>query len=140
LATEVSCAGEVLKVHKEQYICNIGIEMYVKYLTPWSRVLPEKLAGPQLLKKFLTFYGTRQFIITFTRAHNLSVLSQIIPVHVPPSHFSKIHFKTVFPFMHGSSKWSLLVSGFPTKTLYAPLLSAICATCTVDPSLFDLIT
>jgi hypothetical protein len=27
-------------------------------LTPWSRALLEKLTGLQLLKKFLTFYGT----------------------------------------------------------------------------------
>jgi hypothetical protein len=28
-------------------------------LTPQSRVLPEKLTGPQLVKKFPAFYGTR---------------------------------------------------------------------------------
>jgi hypothetical protein len=27
-------------------------------LTPWSRVLPEKLKSPELLKKFAAFYGT----------------------------------------------------------------------------------
>jgi len=27
-------------------------------LTPWSRVLLEKLTGSQLVKKFPTFYGT----------------------------------------------------------------------------------
>jgi hypothetical protein len=27
-------------------------------LTPWSRVLPEKLKRPELLKKFPAFYGT----------------------------------------------------------------------------------
>jgi hypothetical protein len=27
-------------------------------LTSWSRVLLEKLTGSQLVKKFLTFYGT----------------------------------------------------------------------------------
>ena len=31
-------------------------------LTPWSRVLLEKLTGLQLVKKFLAFYGTRKFI------------------------------------------------------------------------------
>ena len=42
-------------------------------LTPWSRVLLEKLAGYQLDKKFPTFYGTRKFITTFTRARHLSL-------------------------------------------------------------------
>jgi hypothetical protein len=36
--------------------------------TPWIRVLPEKLIGPQLVKKFPAFYGTRRFIIAFTSA------------------------------------------------------------------------
>jgi hypothetical protein len=37
-----------------------GAQFYNKYylLTPWSRVLLEKLTGFQLLKKFLAFYGT----------------------------------------------------------------------------------
>jgi hypothetical protein len=36
--------------------------------TPWSRVLPEKLTGHQLVKKFPAFYGTRRFITAFTTA------------------------------------------------------------------------
>jgi len=35
-------------------------------LTPWSRVLLEKLTGFQLVNKFPTFYGTRRFITAFT--------------------------------------------------------------------------
>ena len=31
-------------------------------LTPWSRVLLEKLTGLQLVKKFLAFYGNRKFM------------------------------------------------------------------------------
>jgi hypothetical protein len=42
-------------------------------LTPWSRVLPEKLQRPELLKKFTAFYGTRRFITAFTRARHLSL-------------------------------------------------------------------
>jgi hypothetical protein len=41
--------------------------------TPWSRVLPEKLKYPKLLKKFPAFYGTRRFITAFTRARHLSL-------------------------------------------------------------------
>ena len=37
-------------------------------LTPWSRVLLEKLTGFQLIKKFPVFYGTRRFITAFTNA------------------------------------------------------------------------
>ena len=35
--------------------------------TPRSRVLPEKLSGSQLVKKFPAFYRTRRFITTFTQ-------------------------------------------------------------------------
>jgi hypothetical protein len=37
-------------------------------LTPWSRVLPEKLTGSQLVKKFPAFYGKRRLIAAFTSA------------------------------------------------------------------------
>jgi hypothetical protein len=47
--------------------------MYVYLLTPWSRVLPEKLKRPELLKKFPAFYGTRRFITAFKRARHLSL-------------------------------------------------------------------
>jgi hypothetical protein len=42
-------------------------------LTPWSRVLPEKLKRSELLKKFPAFYGTRRFITAFKRARHLSL-------------------------------------------------------------------
>jgi hypothetical protein len=35
-------------------------------ITPWSRVLLEKIIGFQLVKKFSTFYGIRRFINAFT--------------------------------------------------------------------------
>jgi len=38
-------------------------------LTPWNKVLLEKLTSSRLVKKFLAFYGTQRFIIAFTRAH-----------------------------------------------------------------------
>jgi hypothetical protein len=42
-------------------------------LTPWSRVLLEKLTGSQLVKKFTAFHGTRRFITAFTSACHLSL-------------------------------------------------------------------
>jgi hypothetical protein len=42
-------------------------------LTPWSRVLIEKLAGRQLVKKFPAFCGTWRFITALTRARHLSL-------------------------------------------------------------------
>jgi hypothetical protein len=42
-------------------------------LTPWRRVLHEKLKRPELLKKIPAFYGTQRFITAFTRARHLSL-------------------------------------------------------------------
>jgi hypothetical protein len=42
-------------------------------LTPWSRVLLEKLTSSQLVTKFPAFYGTPRFITAFTRARHMSL-------------------------------------------------------------------
>jgi len=46
---------------------------YADLLTPWSRVLLEKLIGFKLVKKFPKFYGTGRFITAFTRTRHLSL-------------------------------------------------------------------
>jgi len=47
---------------------NLKVEKNTYLLTPWSRVLLEKLPGFQLVKKFPAFYGTRKFITAITSA------------------------------------------------------------------------
>jgi len=42
-------------------------------LTPLSKVLLEKLAGSQLVKKFPAFYGIQRFITAFTSVCHLSL-------------------------------------------------------------------
>jgi hypothetical protein len=54
-------------------------------LTPWSRVLLERLTGLQLVKKFPAFYGTQRFI---SLRHSqvppsVHILSQLDPFHTP---------------------------------------------------------
>jgi len=44
-------------------------------LTICSRILLEKLPGPQLVNKFPAFYGTRRFITVFTSARHLFLSS-----------------------------------------------------------------
>jgi hypothetical protein len=50
----------------------------IALLTPWSRVLLEKLTGFQVGKKFPTFYGNGRYITAFKSA-GLTTL----PIHVP---------------------------------------------------------
>ena len=48
--------------------------MLLTYLvTPWCRVLLEKLTGLQLVKKFPAFHGTRRFITALTNVRHLSL-------------------------------------------------------------------
>jgi hypothetical protein len=49
------------------------IESELEELTPWSRVLLEKLRVTQLLKKFLTLYGIQRFITVFKTACHWSL-------------------------------------------------------------------
>jgi len=55
-------------------ICPHGIysENFILLLTPWHRVLLEKLTGLQLVKKFPAFHGTRRFITALTSVRHLS--------------------------------------------------------------------
>ena len=66
------------------------------------------------------------------RSHKLPptvpVLGQPNPLHIPTSHLLEIHPNIIHPSTHGLPS-SLFPSGFPTKTLYAPLSSPIRATC-----------
>ena len=100
-------------------------------LTPWYRVLLEQLFGLQLVKKFPAFHRTRRFITALTSVHHLSLFwaSPIQSIYPHPTSCRSIHLHV-----------GLLPSGFPTKTLYTPLSSPICATSPAHPILLHFIT
>ena len=84
-------------------------------LTPWCRVLLEKLTGLQLVKKFHAFYGIRRFITALTSVRHLSLswASPIQSIYPHPTSWRSIHLRL------GLSS-GLLPTGFPSKTLYTP--------------------
>ena len=109
-------------------------------LTPWCRVLLQKLTGLQLVKKFPAFHGTRRFIIALTSIRHLSLswASPIQSKYPHPTSWRSIlilstHLRLGLPS-------GLFPSGFPTNTLYTSLSSPICATCPAHLILLDFIT
>ena len=89
-------------------------------LTPWCRVLLEKLTGLQLVKKFPAFHGTRRLITTLTSVRQLS-LSWASPIQsVYPHPISWRSVLILSTHLRLGIPTGLFPSGFPTKTLYTP--------------------
>ena len=109
-------------------------------LTPWSRVLLEKITGFKLVKKFPTFYGTRRFITAFTSARHLSLSWARSIQSMPPHPTSWRSILILSSHLRLGLPSGIFPSGFPTKTLYTPLLAHIRATCPAHFILLDLIT
>ena len=109
-------------------------------LTPWCRVLLEKLTGLQVVKKFPAFHGTRMFITALTSVRHLSLswASPIQSIYPHPTSWRSI--LTLSTHLRLGLPSGLLPSGFPTKTLYNPLSSLIRATCPAHLILLDFIT
>ena len=61
-------------------------------ITPWCRVLLEKLTGLQLVKKFPAFHGTRRFITALTSVRHLSLswTSSIQSIYPHPTSWRSI--------------------------------------------------
>jgi hypothetical protein len=110
-----ACNGTALHLPLRKHTSWLLTYLLTYLLTPWSRVLLEKLTGPQLVKKFPAFYGARNFITAFTSALQLPLpWASSIQSILPTSHFLQIHFNIVFPSKPSSSKCSLSLR-FPNQ-------------------------
>ena len=94
--------------------------LHTYLLTPWCRVLLEKLTGLQLVKKFLAFHETRKFITALTSVHHLSLscASPIQPVYPHPTSWRSILILSTH--LRLGLHTCLLPSGFPSKTFTLP--------------------
>jgi hypothetical protein len=108
------------------------------FQTSWSRVLLEKLTNIQLVKKFPAFYGTRRFITAFTK-HATRPYSEpdLSSPRAQPTSWRFI--SVLFSHLRLGLPNGLSPSGFPIKTLFAPLLTPTHATCSAHFFLLELL-
>ena len=105
----------------EENLANSYLLTYViSYsITPWSRVLLEKLIGLQLVKKFPTFYVTRRFISPVTSAHHLSLSWARSIQSTPPHPTSWRSILLLYSHLRLGLPSGLFPSGYPhRKSVY----------------------
>ena len=110
------------------YVCLIhhtfSLYTFLTYLlTPWCRVLLEKLTGLQLVKNPKVHYRTHKL------PPPVPILGQPNPVHIPTTHLLEIHPNIIHPSTPRSPQWPLSLRFPHQDPIRPPLSSPIRATC-----------
>ena len=111
---------EYYHLRDSQNLLALFYEVLTYLLTPWCRVILEKLTGLQLVKELPAFHGTRRFIIALTSVRHLSLswASPIQSIFTYPTSWRS--FLILSAHLRLGLPSGLLPFGFLTKTLYTP--------------------
>ena len=113
-----------MTVRRIRIACWITKATHAYLLTPWCRVLLEKLTGSQLVKKFPAFlWNPKVHYRTHKRPPPVPVLGQPNPVHRPTSHLLEIHPNIIHSSTPRSPQWSLSLRFPHQDPIRPPLLT-----------------
>ena len=107
---------------------NVPLLCITYLLTPWSRVLLEKLTGFAANQEIPSNLWTpKVHYRTHKRPPTVPILSQLHPVPTTPSHFLKINLNIILPSTSWSPQWTLSLR-FPHQNLVhtSPFLHTCC--------------